>query len=401
MQRVFLMLLTLFALYACSQAEVHKTNTIRPAMPVTRTEIPVPVTFQATIPIDVQALPLSTPGRADGHIALLLPLQSDRFGAAAQSVWQGFMTAAKLDPQAPPIRAYDSSDENVVTVYRQAIANGARAVVGPLTRNGVTALAEMHEFPVPTLVLNIPEAHDTRNLYFFGMAIEGEAKQIAQLARKQGMKQAIVVSANVPLARRLQFSFEEQWVASGGTVSREIEYTGDTMVFADITATPDSMVFFATDIEQSRTIRPYLPTNLAAYATSQLFVGNRDTLLNFDFDGIRFVDMPWLMQPDLPGVMVYPRASPPLATEQERLYALGIDAWRLVNTLMTGSTSLPLNGVTGLIRLNGHTFNREALPSVFVQGHAQSADAPVAQALPMFPDQFRNASSVEAAQPRP
>lgn len=309
------------------------------------------------------------------------------------------MAAASLDPQALPVRAYD--DENIVSAYRQAIANGARAVAGPLTRNGVTALAQLADFPVPTLSLNILESHDVRNLYFFGMAVEAEARQIAQLARKQGMKQAIVVSANEPLARRLQFAFEEQWIASGGSVSREIDYTGNKTVFSDIAATPDSMVFFATDVEQSRTIRPYLPNNLAGYATSQLFAGNKDKSLNFDFDGIRFVDMPWLMQTDQPSVMTYPRTSPPLATDQERLYALGIDAYRLIKILMTNqiNTALPLDGVTGRISLNGQTFDREALPALFVQGHAQSADAPVAQAIQMFPDQFKDASSVEAAQP--
>ncbi len=337
------------------------------------------------------------------HIALLLPLNSAVLGTAAAAVHQGILAAASLQGQGLPVRVYSDYDEadSVIATYKRAVANGAVAVLGPLTRNGIRQLADEKTLPVTTLALNIIEGQAPPQLYFFGMAIEAEARQIAQLARKQGMKQAIVITAPEPLARRLQFAFEEQWTAQGGTILREIEYSGDTMVFADIAATPDTMAFFASDAEKSRTIRPYLPNNLATYATSQLYAGNKDTMLNFDFDGIRFVDMPWLMQTDQPAIMAYPHASPPLSTDQERLYALGIDAYRLIKALIGTpiKTALLLDGVTGRIRLSGQTFRREALPALFVQGRGQAADAPVAQAVQMFPDQFKNIPGADAVLP--
>lgn len=342
------------------------------------------------------------PGNQDKpapHIALLLPLNSPVLRSAAETVHQGILAAASLQNQSLPVRVYSDYDETrgVLAAYKSAVAGGAVAVLGPLTRGGIRQLTGEKTLPVPTLALNIVEGAAPQQLYFFGMAVEAEARQVALLARKQGMKQAIVITDHDPLAQRLQFAFEEQWAASGGTILREIEYKGDTMIFADIAATPDSMAFFATDIETSRTIRPYLPNNLAAYATSQLFSGNRNTLVNYDFNEIRFVDMPWLMQPDLASVTAYPRANRPLSTDNERLYALGIDAYRLIRLQLANGlkASLPLNGVTGRISLSGHTFWREALPSIFVQGHAQSADAPVTPSAQMFPDQFKNASSVE------
>ncbi|MGC2047293.1 MAG: penicillin-binding protein activator, partial [Gallionella sp.] len=125
---------------------------------------------------------------------------------------------------------------------------------------------------------------------------------------------------------------------------------------------------------------------------SRVFVGNSNTLLNYDLKGIRFVDMPWLLQPDHPAVMIYPRASPPLSIDQERLYALGIDAYRLIRLMLFNKlqVSLPLDGVSGQIRLNGHIFQRTASPAVFVQGQAQLADAPVMPAVQMFPEQPGN-----------
>jgi outer membrane PBP1 activator LpoA protein len=338
---------------------------------------------------------------SQAHIAVLLPLNSASLGAAADAVHQGILAAAKIDNTSLPMRIYSDFDEtqNVLAAYKSAIDKGAVAVLGPLTRNGIRQLADEKSLPVPTLSLNIIDVPGPANLYFFGLAVEAEARQVAQLARKQGMKQAIVITANEALSRRLQFAFEEQWVQSGGIIAREIEYSGDPMIFAEIAAQPDNMVFFATNAEQSRTLRPYLPNNLTAYATSQLFLGNRDTLLNFDFDGIRFVDMPWLMQTEEAFVMTYPRAPSSLPVDQERLYALGIDACQLIKLLINKNTARPLNGVTGRVKLNGQIFNREALPALFVQGHAQSADAPVAQAVQLFPDQFKSASSVEDALP--
>jgi hypothetical protein len=406
MQRVLLILSTLFALYACTpatvqgpqifqtpQGEVKITPPATPAAPATTFAIkPAPIINESKLPE-----PLTFSNKPGAHIALMLPLESASFGAAAAAVQQGFLAAAGLDPQALPVRVYGNLDENssVAAVYRQAVADGASAVVGPLTRNGVAALTAVNNFPVPTLSLNTVESAPLHNLYCFGMAIESEAKQVARLAGKQGYKQAIVISADEPLARRLQYAFEEQWTASGGTVLREIDFNGDTSMFADIAATPDTMVFFATGAEKSRLIHPFLPANMAAYATSQIFSGNADTLVNFDLEGVHFVDMPWLMQ--TPAVPAYPRASPALPTDQERLYALGIDAYRLVQVLLGRQTALPLDGVTGRVSLKGHTFEREALPALFVQGHAQPADAPIAPAVQMFPDQFRNASAVEAA----
>lgn len=331
------------------------------------------------------------------HIALLLPLKSAIFGSSAAAVQQGFMAAAVLEPQSLPVRIYDSMDENsnVAAVYQNALSEGARAVVGPLTRNGVTSLTKLHNFPVPTLNLNIVESGIEQNLYFFGMAIEAEARQIATLAKNQGMKQAIVIYGNDNLAHRLQFAFEDQWTAEGGIISREIEYSGDTNVFSGISSDPDSMVFFATEAGQSRMIRPFLPRNLAVYGTSQLFNGNKDTLQNFDLEGVHFVEMPWLMQPDI--TLSYPHD--PLSIDKERLFALGIDAYHLINLLLDNKidSGLPFNGATGNISLNDAIFERKALPSIFTQGHAQSADAPAIATTPLFP--YRSTSPVDAGTP--
>ncbi|HUW26706.1 MAG TPA: penicillin-binding protein activator [Gallionella sp.] len=371
-------------------------------------ELPLPETA-AIIPVEVETRSLAQIA-ADGeehallvrgdesaapHIALLLPLESAAFGATAEVVRQGFMAAANAQAQGLPgelpVRVYSSvSDGNdIVTLYRQAIAAGARAVVGPLTRTGVSLLAAQQDIPVPTLALNIAEGQFANRLYFFGMMVEDEARQVAQLAARQGLHQAIVIATNTQLARRLQFAFEEEWQRLGGTILREIEFNGDSAVLAGVTYLPDLAVFLAAGAEEAHLIRPYLLNQLPIYATSRVFLGNNEALINYDLNGIRFVDMPWLLQADHPAVMVYPHPDIPLSIDHERFYALGIDAYRLIRLLLAGQVdaNLSLDGVSGDLRLNGHTFQRMAMPAIFAQGQARTRNGRDIPVLPIFPDQ--------------
>ena len=339
------------------------------------TELPAPL-----LPSDGKSVP---------HIALLLPLKSAIFGTSADAVKQGFLAAANLKKRGLPVRAYGDFDENssVVAVYRQAIANGALAVVGPLTRNGVATLAAERDIPVPTLALNIVEGQAAQQLYFFAISVEAEARQVALLAKQQGLHQAIVIATRAQLSQRMQFAFEDEWHTSGGMILREIEFNDDPAVLADIAYTPDTVVFLAVNAEKARLIRPYLPNKLPVYSTSQIFLGNENSLTNYDLNGIRFVDVPWLLQPDHPAVMVYPRANPPLSVDRERLYALGIDAYRLVQVLLANriDTALPLDGVSGKIGLKGQVFQREPILAVLQQGHAQLPGASSSTVPEVFP----------------
>lgn len=324
------------------------------------------------------------------HIALLLPLKSASFGAAAGAVEQGFMAASTVGKEVLPVRVYGCKDENsdVVALYAQALANGAQAVVGPLTRKGAGLIALQTNINVPTLVLNSLEENSNQLLYSFGMAVEAEARLVAQQALRTGLREAVVIGSMSSFDLRMQFAFEEAWNAEGGIIKQEIEFNGDLAQLAGITAQPNTMIFLAGNAQQARLMRPYLPNKLPIYATSQIFSNYSPT--NFELNGIRFVDMPWLVQTDHPVVRTYPHANPPLPVELERLYALGVDAFRLIQMVMQNKQGSPLslNGVSGDIQLNGHQFLRTATPAIFVQGRVQSPDVAITD-VQLFPDQVR------------
>ncbi len=366
--------------------------------------------------IDMTALPagmtpLPPADKYAPHIALILPLKSIPFASSADAVQQGFLAAANSQLRDFPVRIYSSLDEghDVIEIYRQAIANGAVAVAGPLTRPGVTLLAAYPYLTVPTLALNTTEQKaESNKLYFFGLIPEAEAHQIAQLAYAAKLRDATIINTGTALSKRLSLAFAEEWKKLGGNITAEVIYKegDDTSVLVNLptapwlvepelpppttvvsetgevtTVTPKrigpppvapgNVAFLAGDTRQARLIRPYLNPSLPVYGTSQLFNVNADTLTNYDLNDIRFADMPWLLQPDHPAVMIYPKPATALDTDKERLYAFGIDAYRLLHMLLNSKlhTALPLDGVTGRIRLtDSNVFQRDALPALFRYG---------------------------------
>jgi len=402
MQRISFGFLFLAALYVSASASATEAQPIASA-PVAASSVEMSPEARASLPPQESTMPVAVDPAP--HIALLLPLKSSAFARPADVVQQGFLAAAAVQ-QGLPVRVYASTDEpkEVVALYRQAVANGAMAIAGPLTRNGVATLAAYPDITIPTLALNTSDVpNDAQKLYFFGLPAEHEARQVAQLAAGAGLNSVTIVSTNSISSKRLANAFAEEWKILGGTVTAEEVFMNDYSMLRDlpvapwpegmepkpvsaVSATgeplppgrplpppiaPGNMVFLAADHDKARLMRPYLNPNLPVYSTSQLFIGNTNKqLANYDLNEIHFVDMPWLLQPEHPSVMNYPRSALTLTSEEERLYALGVDAYRLVHILLTNrtETSLPLDGVTGRIRLSNQQFLREALPAFFRQG---------------------------------
>ncbi len=313
------------------------------------------------------------------HIALLLPLKSPVFAKAADSVQQGFLAAAGKEAHGLPVRVYPCNDETteVVALYQQALRAGAVAVAGPLTRTGVAALAANAELMTPTLALNLLDSNRTDHLFFFGLPGEAEARLSSQRATNAGLLSATIVSTNTPLSKRLAQAFKDDWLRAGGILQSEIIYSGDPAPLKELPQEPGNSVFLAAEADKARLLRPYINAVIPVYSTSQIFSGNNHTLTNYDLADVRFVDMPWMLQPDHPAVMIYPRSATPLSPDMERLYALGIDAYRLLQVMYehSESRSLPLDGVTGKITLTGHTFQREATLAIMRQGQGVPVDS--------------------------
>ena len=297
------------------------------------------------------------------HLALLLPLGSTAFGKHAEAVRDGFLAAARAQGgTALPVNIYAVGDDpqQAVETYIRALRTGARVVVGPLTRGGVTAIAESAAVIVPTLALNVPEGRivPVPELYMLSLQAETEARQVAQLAWQEGRRNALTVNGETTLLRRIHQAFVEEFTRLGGSHLAALPFTTDPDGLVRIKKAADAaietetadMAFLALDLTRARLSRAYLST-LPIYATSQVHPGNAGPLVAFDLAGVRFLDMPWLLQPEHPVVMVYPRPDYDESVEFSRFYALGIDAFRIAMVLLAGKPGAGLDGVTGRLTL--------------------------------------------------
>jgi len=275
----------------------------------------------------------------------------------------------------PPLQVSRTSadPQQILGEYDAAITRGAMVVVGPLTRAAVTALASSDLVRVPTLALNLPDGNPAlpRGMYTFGLSAEHEARLVARIAFSERMREAVVVQAATPLARRAAQAFGSEWFMLGGRLLTVLEFgvrTDLAQLRRQLGKIAPDLIFLAASAQHARTVRPYLASQVPVFATSQIWSGASEPLANVDLNGVRFVEMPWLVQPDHPAVMVYPRVGN-LGGELQRFYALGIDACRLSLELLMRRDHITLDGVTGKISLGGSpVVEREPVQAVIRDG---------------------------------
>lgn len=358
-----------------------------PAKPVESRPVPSAPVAQIKPAPPVNSVPEVVPPAASvappakpPHIALLLPTRAPMFQRAASAVQQGFMAGYLLeaDPR-PEVRLYSTLDnaDDVLANYRAAVDAGAIAVVGPLTRNTVTALAQSDHVSVSTLALNLPEA-DVRAqplLHYFPLATESEARQIARRMASLGKRNAATIVGANALARRNQAAFHDEWIKLGGTISAELVYAAEPGKLARLReelqqVMPDT-VFLALDAQQARLVRPYIDPGIMVFATSLVHADKPGPQRYLDLEGVRFFDMPWLLDHTRSDLARYPREDGSYSFEMRRLYAFGIDAAKLVQKILATPASLnqPTAGATGELMLDAERqFVRIPLEAQFIAG---------------------------------
>ena len=327
-----------------------------------------------------------SPDQPGPHIAVLLPLRSTSVGRQADAVRLGILEAAKVHRGTTlplVVRATGDESFDVVQAYEDVVRAGARLVIGPLTRSAVTALAGTTVVSVPTLALSAPEDESPlpSSLYVFGLQVENEARQVAQLARQQNRRNAIVVANETGLSRRLAQAFVDEFLRRGGTIQDQFQYSSDAAGLLKLRDTISNgvsdAIFLALDAPRAKLIRSYLGNSVPIFATSMVHT-SAQPLANFELNGVYFVDMPWLLSPDHPAVLSYTRQDQ-AGLEFQRFYALGIDAYRIAQDLLKpGTEQAPLDGVTGYITMEkDHRYVRELIPAQFSQGEARVLGQPV------------------------
>lgn len=325
-------------------------------------------------------------------VALLLPL-SGRLKSSGRAIRNGFLAAYYYDKQlkdnVPTVSIYNTNNQDIETVYRKAIQQGAQVIVGPLTKNNVQTLANNNSLPVPTIALNTLDNYqrdNAKNLFQFGLSPLDEAQQLAFKMSGAGIKRVILIAPSGNWGQNIANAFKQQWKQLDGKIVGEFDYPAhdndlsgpiqglldinqsekrarelEKILHEDFRFVPrrrkdaDAIALIALP-QQARIIRPmlkyYYAGNIPVYSISLLYSG-RNSRNNRDLRGIIFCTMPWmLLNPeDLSSKLLTIRQRilklwPSSFHRHPKLYALGIDAYDLIGSLNQLSLS-PQNNISG------------------------------------------------------
>lgn len=325
------------------------------------------------------------------QVALLLPIKG-KIAPQAQAIMNGFMAAYyHAKQQGLPsgnVKVYDTSQGNIIDVYKQALNDGAQVVVGPLTKANVQALANNGDISVPTLALN--NTDDTslpKNFYEFSLSPQREAAAVADRATQMNYVNAITISPKGPWGDNIRQAFNTRWQQDGGTVLGNVAYaTGDNLK-AKISAMLNidqsyqrrrdltkvigqpvkfsprrrrdiDMIFLNAQPQDARQLLPFLrffyAGNIPVYATSPIYNGIPNPSKDNDLNGIRFTIMPWALNPSLQAQQLRKNIMTLWSQSFNRfslLYAFGIDGYNLMTRMgqLQAFPKFGFNGNTGTL----------------------------------------------------
>ena len=336
---------------------------------------PLPAPVAAVPGSSVQTMPVESPGsplpaaapngRAPIRVALLLPSRSEPLRQPSEALRAGFMAAHEIDRNGIVVNLIETGDDTDETLNAYMAAKKDNdIIVGPLSRSGVGAIAASGTVSKPTIALNHPDGRGVDNpippnMLVIGLSIEDEARQVAQWAAAEHPgATALVVSGNSTWQRRLASAFAAQWKQLGGQVQLSeltavngyLNEAAINQLKLRVDTDMPALMFGALDAEQMRQVRAILGSELPAYGASSVNPGMSAGNSLPELDGLRLLDMPWQLQAD----MGYPRYAGAAHTlDLDRLYALGIDAYRITLEIAKKPVgAFRMDGVTGRLSVN-------------------------------------------------
>jgi outer membrane PBP1 activator LpoA protein len=399
--------------------------------------------LETSLPEEIQQSLLQSPLEAK-RIAVLLPL-TGRLADQGLAIKEGILAAylknlpaaglnqnnlfinggstAQTTPsntqQHPEIRFFDSALKTAQQL--NALVADFDVVLGPLVKEQIMKLTAILPVDKVLLALNRVELK-TNTLtvdqlykptesrlsapqrYYFSLAPEDEAQQLALHIQQKQLIRPIVFAADHPTTRRMAEAFIATWQETSNAIHpdltiftdnkdmrirvsemldvaqskkriRQMEVMSDVEVFGvernrrDI----DAIVLFANP-EQTRLLNPIIEASLSPFAQKSLsvFASSRSYSLDLNNNSLRdlrnltFTDMPWM----LPGhswqtladqtTLLMPQKQDILL----RLFAMGFDAYTLLPNLRRLKTlpQLVSHGLTGEINIDNQGVLHRRLP---------------------------------------
>lgn len=327
-------------------------------------------------------------------VALLLPLTgSSRI--FADTIRQGYSDAIKFFPQElqQSIVLLDTTSAEMDALIQQAKEQNVELIVGPLLKDEVTKIKQLSP-SIPVLALNKVDNSvvSTSKICYFALSPEDEAQDAAEHIYAQNKLHPLLLVPQNDLGQRVAQSFAKKWSELSANSSQAyVQYFGNKNTLSsgmnrnvgiNLIGTPilvnnitnqsvlsseqsdhfDAIYIYAS-YDELTLIKPLIDmaagksvgnsSSLMIYTSSKSHVANASDDFNYDMNQTEYAEIPMLvnhsdtMSEIIPNNIVknYPLM---------RLYAMGIDAWRLANRFNQMDSYQPnfLDGMTGKLSTN-------------------------------------------------
>jgi outer membrane PBP1 activator LpoA protein len=332
-------------------------------------------------------VPVAPP--APRRVALLVPLSGPQ-RQLGESIRDGFLAARLAGATGTAdadVMVLDELAPDAASACAAALAAGAEAIVGPLLKESVAAVAPVAGNALQ-LALNTlePGAAAPARFYQFGLLPEDEAEQAAIRAAAEGRLRAVGLAPDTDWGRRVLGAFAPAIEARGGTLlafrfynPTATDYTaqlerllgvdesrarhravtrqvGTTLEFEPQRRTDVDVIFLAATPTTGRMLRPQLrfvyAGDLPVLATSAIHQPGSGG--DADLDGIAFPDAPAVIGTDPRSERLRMDISshwPGGGISRLRFFAMGHDAWHVASSLATGGSG-ELDGLSGRLSVD-------------------------------------------------
>jgi outer membrane PBP1 activator LpoA protein len=356
---------------------------------------------QAPWPRALAALTQAKPVRS---VAVLLPL-SGPLSSAGEAVRNGFVATALAQGNTLQVRFFDSAAQPMAQSYEAILNSGAEAIIGPLAKQDVDALAMLRP-ELPVLTLNYlstaaEQALSNTTPLQLGLAIEDEADTVVARLEALGLTRVLVLHGEQDWARRAAERLRDRFADtatiemfdSAKTVTEAVgrgmfidnSHLRSQQIFREIgthiefspRARDDlDAVVALVDGTEAQVLVPALKfhfgNHLPVFATGQA-ARNKDTDALQRLRGFQIAALPWHLGASALAQEVrgaFDLGSSALAP----LYALGSDAYRIAAHLpwLNEYRAFNLNGESGALNLSQDgRIHRELAWGVVSRGQLQ------------------------------
>ena len=379
---------------------------------------------------DQSALRSTATAAIKTKIAVLMPNADNPLNVFAQAIVKGIRAENKqLSTPHEIILLPRKIGQSTLSHLQDASLMGASVAIGPITRDDVNEISELPFLPLPVVSLNLPE-DDVKSpelLMNFSLSLEEEAKQVASMAIQSLAKEnkdslnVVLFEGASPINQRVANTFEQALAEESISITRipitkelltlpklyEVknfssltlgtkslpdtaegyenakQYNENlTQSFSKLGSSSYSAVFLVTDARTAALIKPRLPRDTRVWGTSMINPGNPKqsviASLAFDLQNTGFVDAPLILRYNNQDFKASFGETPPNSLIARRLFAFGVDAYRLARLWMRWQPEITMAGTTGSLSFKksvSANVSRIAQPAVFYHGQIETMSA--------------------------